>query len=322
MLEAPEMKEVMRYVYSKFYQDIEKFCRDGIPADGEWPAIKVNIKVCCDLKTAGSLVGIGGPFRQREFGCHCCEAQKGFDLFEMLTDKYVCDRYCKKYEHPRTSCRHRFYNTTDVILTRKEWLFKVIKEEIQRINGEDFEWKEKLPDRDVEIVTGYKDGEAVTAQVNLRNTIGDDGSPTLDLKHYLKFLLHTEESPQVSTETKMKWGSNVQLPELDENHVLFHYWDKSDDIQEDFNDKVFDDLELRHYQSDELSNMDAPSCLSLLKSRLFLRRRIKQTRNALKCEETKLKLGCVLLDPIVMCLLHLENRTSEFITWHVINAGL
>ena len=46
MLEAPETKEVMRDVYSSFYQDIEKFCRDGIPADGEWPAIKVNIKVC------------------------------------------------------------------------------------------------------------------------------------------------------------------------------------------------------------------------------------------------------------------------------------
>ena len=60
----------------------------------------------------------------------------------------------------------------------------------------------------------------------------------------------------------------------------------------------------------------------MLSQCLHRRRKIKQVRNMLQLEEVKLQNGCVPLDIIVICLLHLETRTSEKLVQEIVKAGL
>ena len=75
--EAPETKDVNRDVFHPFYRQIEPLSTVGIPASNGWPEIKPLIcRVCVDGETAWSIIGIGGPFKNREYACHCCEAKE------------------------------------------------------------------------------------------------------------------------------------------------------------------------------------------------------------------------------------------------------
>ena len=308
-IESPETKVVVKDVCFPFYRNLNRLAKVGIPASDGWEAIKPLImRVTCDTKTAWGIVGNGGPLKNRTFACHCCPARKEQDLFAVRLGANVCNRYCKKYG--RTTCRHREISIPEVVERETNWLFSEIIQDMKRLNGNYHDWRTMLPEQSIYITTGYTENQtAIELEVYLQSEFDIANQPTQKIKHYLCHLMHSEETTVVLELRKSMYSTPEQFDkELDKKHVDFQP-DTSNITA--FNERVFANLISRGYKNSNLRSQSAAERLKLLKHRLSIKRRIQQIRNMLEVEEIKSKHGCVGIEHVVSCILHLENRSGE-----------
>ena len=133
---------------------------------------------------------------------------------------------------------------------------------------------------------------------------------------------HSEETDVVIEGTNFRNDPEDGMQFTDTHHLGCKLDDQDEDTIADFHDNISDSLELRGYKNNEMCQMSNEELRNLLSQCLHRRRKIKQVRNMLQLEEVKLQNGCVPLDIIVICLLHLETRTSEKLVQEMVKAGL
>ena len=204
-----------------------------------------------------------------------------------------------------------------------------IVDDLQRIHGLDYNWREYLPRHPVVITVSYdNDGAAVTKEVNLYDAFHlDTNDPLLDVKYYLQNMMHTEEEQVVHEGTTLLSNPEIFYVTSDPVHIEFDLTKASARTHKKTNPQVNKHLQVRGYTNlhsiQEDRHMDAEGRRNFLKDRLALCRKILQIQNAPQNEEmVVLKKRCIQISQLVICILHLENRTSESVITQFVKVAL
>ena len=139
--------------------------------------------------------------------------------------------------------------------------------------------------------------------------------------------MHTEEEQVVHEGTTLLSNPEIFHPTSNPAHIEFDLTEASARTRTKFNTQVNKHLQVRGYTNlrniQEDRPMNAEERRNFPKDRLALRRKILQVRTALRNEEVAMsKKRCIKISQLVICILHLENRTSESVITQFVKVAL
>ena len=160
-----------------------------------------------------------------------------------------------------------------------------------------------------------------TKQVKLRDAFDEHGNHTLRLVEYLRFLRHVEEEPEVVRRSGLSSKPEIAFKEKLRNHIDY---DSGGNTTEEnyFYSTVISDLKLRKHSPSDLRSKSRAELKSLLRESHKVGRRLIQARNAIYIEEKARLTRIVAVHKAILCILHLENQTSEKVVWCLLDAAL
>ena len=114
--------------------------------------------------------------------------------------------------------------------------------------------------------------------MNLRTAFDANNNPIRPTRDYLRYLTHTEESNTGTGTSSRKMYNTPEFYSKTSDPLHTEYKARGNRRNENkFNNQVVNELDLRHYSSDEVRLMTVEERLTLLNKCLSLERQIKFT---------------------------------------------
>ena len=312
---AKESRKLITVYFRDFFLFANRLSNEGLPARGNEPALlPMDVMQTADMSFQQKTIGLGGGCKAKAFFCHLCECNGNINmnLFHCVGIEEKCV-LCEL--NGSDDCTHRRVNDEEEIVRKWSWLSDIILQDIrERRNDATLQLRDCMPEDDVDCFNGYDDeGKEIFVSVNLKSSIGEDGSLTRHFSDYAQHIKHTEEE---IADRRITYDPHALEKSTSATNIDYILSDCTDTNRQ-FNANVLMELQKR-----TLHTVEREQRVEVLRKRLKLGYQIQRYRDALRLDQRANITRVFSPGNSPPCVLHFHMRTIEKIVQQILIAGL